>query len=438
MVGPVVAERLHDALQRLFGREAPVRIHAWDGSIAGPLDAPAVRVHSRRALRRLLWRPDELGLVRAYVAGEVDVDGDLLGALERLAPFGRSIGRRPDLTPADRSELLRTAVLLGAVGPHPKPPPEEISGAERRHSIVRDKTLSGAHDGPLGAALRAQVFGSTLVHSSAYWTDPAGTLDDAQRAGLDLACRKLGLTEPRPAGADGARVLDVGCGWGSFLLYAAEHYGVTGVGITLAADQVELATKRAVDAGLADRVEFRLADWHELDDGPYDAIIASGLAEYVGSARLAEYARTLRGLLRPGGRALLHQVSQRGGDEVVPERSFIDAYVFPGAEILTLGTIVDTFERAGLEIRDLESFREHYARTLRSWVANLEAGWDACTLQLSPGRARVWHLYLAVSALAFELARISVHQLVAVRTHGDGRSEFPPTRTSWTLPASPE
>ncbi len=425
MVGPVVAERLHDVLFRLFGREAPVRIHAWDGSVAGPADAPVVRVHSRRALRRLLWRPDELGLVRAYVAGEIDVEGDLLAALERLAPFGRSIGRRPELTPADRSELLRTAVLLGAVGPQPKPPPEEISGGERRHSLVREKTLSGAHDGSLGTPLLARVYGDTFVHGSAYWSDPAATLDDAQRAGLDLACRKLGLT-------GGMRVLDVGCGWGSFLLHAAERYGVTGTGITLSADQVEVATKRAVDAGLADRVEFRLADWREVDDGPYDAIAGSGLTEYVGATRLAEYARTLHDLLRPGGRALLHQVSVRGDDSVVPERSFIDAYVFPGAELLPLGTIVGTFEGAGLEVRDLESFREHYARTLRTWVANLVDTWDACVRQMSPGRARVWHLYLAVSALAFELARISVHQLLAVRPHTDGRADLPATRLEWT------
>ena len=426
MVGPVVAERLHDVLLRLFGREAPVRIHAWDGSVAGPADAPVVRVHSRRALRRLLWRPDELGLARAYVAGEIDVEGDLLGALERLAPFGRSIGRRPELTAADRSELLRTAVLLGAVGPQPKPPPEEITGGERRHGLVRDKTLSGAYDSSPGAALLERVFGATLVHGSAYWTDPAYTLDDAQRAGLDLACRKLGLT-------GGMRVLDVGCGWGSFLLYAAERFGVTGVGITLSADQVEVATKRAVEAGLAGRVEFRLADWREVDDGPYDAIAGSGLTEYVGATRLEEYARTLYGLLRPGGRAVLHQVSMRGDDSVVPERSFIDAYVFPGAELLPLGTIVGTFEGSGLEVRDLESFREHHARTLRAWVANLEGAWDLCERQLSPGRARVWHLYLAVSALAFELSRIGVHQLLAVRTHSDGRADVPLTRPEWTL-----
>lgn len=427
VVGPVVAERLHDVLQRLFGREAPVRIHAWDGSVAGPVDAPMVRVQSRRALRRLLWRPDELGLVRAYVAGEVEVEGHLLETLERLAPFGRSIGRRPELSAADRSELLRTAVLLGAVGPQPKPPAEEITGAERRHSLVRDKTLSAAHDSPLSDSLLARVYGSTLVHSSGYWTDPQLSLDEAQQAGLELACRKLSLTS-------GMRVLDVGCGWGAFLLYAAERYGVTGVGVTLSADQVEVATKRAVEAGLTDRVEFRLADWREVADGPYDAVAGSGLGEYVGAARLAEYTRTLHGLLRPGGRMLDFQVSRRGDDTVVPERSFIDAYVFPGAELLTLGTIVGTFGQAGLEVRDVESFREHYARTLRAWVANLEESWTACVRHLSPERVRVWHLYLAVSALACELARIDVHQVLAVRAHADGRAGFPLTRANWVLP----
>jgi cyclopropane-fatty-acyl-phospholipid synthase len=428
------AVRLHDVLVRLFGREAPVRIHAWDGSVAGPEDGPVVRVENRRALRRLLWRPDELGLARAYVAGEVDVEGRLIDALEYLAPFGRSIGRKPELTAADRSELLRTAVLLGAVGPQPKPPPEEISMAERRHALVREKRLSGAHDGPIGGSVRSKVFGPTLVHSSGYWTSPSQSLEEAQRAGLELACRKLGLAGDGSPSAGGARVLDVGCGWGSFLLYAAERYGVTGVGISLSHDQVEVATKRAVEAGLGDRLEFRLADWHELEDGPFDAIAGSGLSEYVGSARLAEYAQALRQMLRPGGRLLIHQVSRRGDTDVVPERSFIDAYVFPGAELLTLGTILDTFDRAGLELRDVESFREHYARTLRAWISNLEAVWDECVQQLTPGRARVWHLYLAVSALAFELARIGVHQLLFVRAHGDGRADMPLTRAAW-LPA---
>ncbi|REF35679.1 SAM-dependent methyltransferase [Thermasporomyces composti] len=421
VVRHVVAERLHDVLLRLFGREAPVRIRAWDGSIAGPPDAPVVTVNSRRALRRLLWRPDELGLARAYVAGEVEVEGKLLDALERLAPFGRAIGRRPELTAADRGELLRTAALLGAVGPQPKPPAEEITGAERRHGLVRDKTLTAAPDSSLGPPLLARIYGSTMVHSTGYWTRPDASLDEAQHAGLEHACRKLGLSP-------GMRVLDVGCGWGSFLIHAAERYGVTGIGVTLSPHQAEIATKRAVEAGLSDQVEFRLADWRDVGDGPFDAIAGSGMAEYVGPARLAEYARTLYGLLRPGGRLLVHQVSARG-ERVVEERSFIDAYVFPGAELLTLGTIVDTFEGAGLEIRDLETFREHYARTLRAWIANLEDAWDACLSQTSPGRLRVWHLYLALAALAFELARITVYQLVAVRPHADGRADMPWART---------
>lgn len=421
--GPVVAERLHDVLLRLFGLEAPVRIHAWDGSVAGPADAPVVRVHSRRAVRRLLWRPDELGLARSFVAGEVDVDGPILPALDQLAPFGRSIGRRPELTAADRSELMRAAVYLGAVGPAPKPPAEEITGAERRHALGRDKELSGAHDTPVSTALLARVFGDTLVPCGAYWTTPTATLDEAQRAALDLACRKLGLTE-------GMRVLDVGCAWGTFLLHAAERYGVSGTGITSSAEQAEIATKRAFDAGVAARVEFRVADWRELEVDPYDAIMASGVADYVGEGRLADQARRLYGFLRPGGRLLLHQISRRG--EPPPrERSFLDAYVFPGAELLTLGRIVDILEDAGLEVRDLEAMREHYARTLRTWVSNLEGAWEPWLRQTSPGRARVWLLYLAVSALAFENARIAAHQVLAVRTHTDGRAAVPLDRSDW-------
>ncbi len=429
MAGPVVAERLHDILLRLFGLEAPVRLYAWDGSVAGPTDAPAVRVHSRRAVRRLLWRPDELGLARAFVAGEIEVDGPILTALERLAPFGRSIGARPELTAADRSELMRAAVYLGAVGPAPKPPEEEITGAERRHALDRDTAPSGSPDNPVGTPFLAKVFGQTLMLGSGYWADPGMSLDDAQRAGLQLACRKLGLAD-RAAGERAARVLDVDCGWGTFLLHAAEHHAVTGLGITSSAEQAEQATKRAVDAGLAGRVEFRVADWREVEADPFDAIVAYGLADYVGADRLGEYARTLHGLLRPGGRLLVNQVGRRG-EPLAQERSFLDAYVHPGAELLPVGTVTNLVENAGLEVRDVETMREHYARTLRAWVANLEGAWDECARQASPARARVWLLYLAVSALTFESARISAYQLLVVRPHTDGRAPLPATRSAW-------
>jgi cyclopropane-fatty-acyl-phospholipid synthase len=415
-----VAERLHDVLLRLFGREAPVRIRAWDGSEAGPTDAPVILVHSRRALRRMLWRPDELGLARAYVAGEIDIEGDLFSALKRLAPFGRYIGRRPDLTAADRRELLRTAVLLGAVGPAPKPPPEESA----RPSAGRDRAVI-SHHYDVGNEFYSYVLGPSLVFSSAYWADPSFDLESAQRAKLDLVCRKLGLTA-------GMRLLDVGCGFGSLLLHAASEYGVSGVGITVSAEQAELARKRIAEADLSDLLEIRLADWREIDDGPYDAIASLGLTEHVGAEHLGSYASSMSSLLRGGGRLLNHQIA-RSAESSAPVRSFVDAYAAPEGDLVPLGTIISALEEASFEVRDVESLREHYGRTLRAWVANLEAHWADCVEQTSPGRVRAWHLYMAASALAFEAARISVHQVLAVCPHADGRSDVPLTRRDWAF-----
>lgn len=418
MAGHNVAERLQDALARLFGVEAPVRLRAWDGSEYGPQDAPVVHVRSRRALRRLLWRPDELGLARAYIAGEIDVEGELIATLEHVAPFGRRVGRDPDFSPADRRELLRTAVLLGAVGAAPKPPPEE-AGVPRRSEPVHDRAAPRAHH-DADNSFYANLLGSSLTYSCAYWGHPdapdrPATLDAAQEAKFDAACRALGLTA-------GARLLDVGCGWGTFLLYAARHYGVTGVGVTVSAEQAELANKHVAEAGLEERVEVRVANWREVEDGPYDAISSIGTGDYLGAGAFAEYAATLAGLTRPGGRLFCLQTTSRKA-QVAPERTFIDAYVFPDAVLMPLGTVVQAVEDAGLEVRELESVREHYARTLREWLSNLERRWETCVAQTSPGRARVWRLYLAVAALAFEAARLNAHQLVAVRPYADGRAQ---------------
>ncbi len=420
-----VAERLTPLLQRLFDGEPPVRIRAWDGSEAGPVDAPAVVVRSRRALRRLLWQPNELGLGRAYVAGEIEVDGDLFEMLRRLAPVAyqeRFDGRQ--LSAADRRQLMKTAVLLGALGPEPKPPPEEasLSGDQHSHDWVR---AAITHHYDVGNDFYRLVLGPALVYSCAYWaTDAADySLEDAQQDKLDLICRKLGLTE-------GMRLLDVGCGWGSLVVHAAREYGVRAVGVTLSPAQAELAGQRVSEAGVADRVRIGLQDYSEVADGPYDAIASVGMAEHLSEERYANYCAHLFGLLRPGGRLLDQQITRWPGLRRT-DPTFIQSYVFPDNELKPLSTVVGLLEVAGFEVRDVESLREHYARTLRRWVANLQANWETAVALTTLGRARVWQLYMAGSALAFEAGRIGVNQIVAVRAHPDGRSGMPSTRAGW-------
>ncbi len=436
-----VAGRIAAITRDVLAVPLPIRLRAWDGSEAGPPDAPVLVLHDRRALRRVLYRPGELGLARAWVAGELDVEGDLYEALDRLSgllweredPAGGTrsavsglIGAVRGLRDPAARRAVRRAFALAGPGLPPPPPAEEIRRAPgARHSLGRDRRAI-SHHYDVGNAFYERVLGPSMVYSCAYWEAPGGTLEDAQRAKVDLVCRKLALRE-------GQRLLDVGCGWGSMVLHAVREYGVRAVGITLSGEQAAYARKRIAEAGLTDRVEIRVQDYREVDDGPFDAISSIGMAEHVGSAQYLAYARTLFKLLVPGGRLLNHQIGRRPqpDEETYRLDAFIDSYVFPDGELAPLGRTVALLETAGFEARDVEALREHYARTLRAWVANLEEHWQEAIRLTTPGRARVWRLYMAASALGFEHNRIGVNQVLAVRPTAEGGSGMPATRAAW-------
>lgn len=416
------AARLRGLLEDLLQAPLPVRLRAWDGSEAGPAAAPVLIVRNRRAVRRLMWQPSELGLARAYVSGDLDLDGDLYDALSRLASL---IFRGADARGLPKRAVAAEMLRLRVLGPQPKPPPEEIAMQGNRHSRRRDRRAI-SHHYDVGNDFYRIVLGESMVYSCAYWTstDAGYGLADAQRDKFDLICRKLEL---RP----GMRMLDVGCGWGSLALHAAREYGVDVVGITLSTEQADYARKLVAEAGLTAHVEIRLQDYRDIDDGPFDAISSVGMAEHVGTGPYAEYADILFRQLKPGGRLLNHQIAAVHPAQNGEERSFIDAYVFPDGELAPLGTTVTLLEDAGFEVRDVQALREHYARTLRAWVSNLESKWNAAVRLTSPGRARVWRLYMAASALAFEQARIGVNQVLCVRAHRNGASDMSPTRAAW-------
>ncbi|MDN0200890.1 class I SAM-dependent methyltransferase [Streptomyces sp. S.PNR 29] len=425
------APRLKGLFERLLESPLPVRIRAWDGSQAGPPDAPTLVVRNRRALRRLLWKPGELGLARAWVAGDLDIDGDLYTTLDLLAGhlWERGEGART-LGQALRDPEVRAAVrgLVKLAGPPlpPAPPQEEVRKPRRHLHTKRSDRRAISHHYDVGNDFYELVLGPSMVYSCAYWPSPDSTLEAAQHDKLELVCRKLALTA-------GQRLLDVGCGWGTMAIHAAREHGANVVGITLSQEQAAYARKRVADEGLTDKVEIRVQDYRDVADGPYDAISSIGMAEHVGAERYLDYATDLHSLLRPGGRLLNHQIARR------PQRDestyhideFIDAYVFPDGELAPLGTTVTQLERAGFEVRDVESIREHYALTLRRWVANLEAGWDHAVRLTSPGRARVWRLYMAASAVSFERNRIGVNQVLAVRTPESGDSGMPLRSRTW-------
>ncbi|MGW0884542.1 class I SAM-dependent methyltransferase [Streptomyces sp. NPDC002671] len=423
------ASRLRRLSEQLLGVPLPVRLRAWDGSQAGPPEAPALVLRNRRALRRMMFKPGELGLARAWVSGDLEIEGDLYSALDAMAGlvWERGEGAR-GLTQALRDPGVRAAVreLLKLTGPPvpPAPPREEVRRRRHLHTRHSDKRAI-SHHYDVGNDFYALVLGPSMVYSCAYWED-GGTLESAQRDKLELICHKLGLTP-------GQRLLDVGCGWGSMAIHAAREHGVSVVGITLSQEQAAYARKRVADEGLTDRVEIRVQDYRDVTDGPYDAISSIGMAEHVGAERYLDYASELYGLLKPGGRLLNHQIARRPQRDESSYRvdEFIDAYVFPDGELAPLGTTVTQLERAGFEVRDVESIREHYARTLRRWVTNLEADWDRAVRLTSPGRARVWRLYMAACALAFERNRIGVNQVLAVRTPEAGASGLPPRPRTW-------
>jgi cyclopropane-fatty-acyl-phospholipid synthase len=288
----------------------------------------------------------------------------------------------------------------------------------RRHSPARDRAAVSHHYDVSNEFYRL-VLGPSLTYSCAVFHDESDTLEDAQAHKHELICRKLEL-------AEGDRLLDVGCGWGSMLLHAARHHGIRGVGVTLSQRQAELARKRVAEAGFSDQIEIRVQDYRHVDDGPYDAISSVGMFEHVGQAKLGGYFRQLHRLLRPGGRLLNHGITRPGGGRAqLARRGFVNRYVFPDGELVEIGEVLSRMGRAGFEVRHEESLREHYDLTLRHWLANLESDWDAAVAESSPGRARVWRLYMAGAAADFVTGRTQVHQVLAVRPEPGGASGVP-------------
>jgi cyclopropane-fatty-acyl-phospholipid synthase len=398
------------AIGRLLGGSVPIAIECYDGSLIGPDDATSrLIVRSPLALRYALTAPGELGFARAYVAGELDVEGDVFEVLQLRDNL-------PDvrLGPAQWMELARIA---GTAGLRPiAPPPEEARLRGRRHSKERDAAAIAHHYDVSNDFYRA-ILGPSMTYSCAVWSSPTSALEDAQSAKHDLVCRKLAL---RP----GMRLLDVGCGWGSMAVHAARHHGVRAVGITLSHQQADWARRAVSEAGLDGQVEIRVQDYRDVTDGPFDAISSVGMFEHVGAARLDEYFADLYRLVRPGGRVLNHGIARPALPKASARfmrRGFIDRYVFPDGELHEVGSVVSRMQLAGFEARNVEGLREHYALTLRAWVRNLEASWSQVVAEVGAGRARVWRLYMAASAINFEAARTQVHQVLAVR-NDDGRS----------------
>ncbi len=426
-----IAQRLADTAARALGGPLPIALRAWDGSevgaggIAGPAVGPTLVVNNRQALRRLIWSPNENGLADAYVTGDIDVDGDLRAAFTAMwTSFEAGEVAKPGLS--DVLKLAPSAVRLGAIGRRPPGVSDAAHLSGEKHTRSRDRAAI-AHHYDLSNEFYELLLDESMAYSCAYFVDgPTGDLATAQRAKLDLICRKLGLS-------DGRQLLDIGCGWGSLICHAGQHYGAVATGVTLSEQQHAYVTKRVADAGLADRVTVRLADYRELldgaDDGWYDAVSTIEMGEHVGDAEYPAFAGILHRVLKPGGRALVQQMSR--GDHQPGGGSFIETYIAPDMHMKPLATTLGLIAGAGLEIRDVHALREHYDWTVSAWERTLKTRWSDVEELIGRVGARVWRLYLVGGGLSFAQGRMGVDQILAVRPHDDGASGMPPFRGGW-------
>jgi len=398
----------------------PFRLTAFDGSSAGPSDGPGLHINNRRALTYVLTAPGDLGLVRAYVSGDIDFT-NMHSAdpyeLLKLMDYKLRL-RRP--SPGEVKDMV-AGVGLKTLLPVAPPPQEAIPRWLRLaqglgHSKKRDSSAISKHY-DVSNTFYEYVLGPSMAYTCAVFQQPDDTLEQAQDAKHALVFDKLGL-EP------GQRLLDVGCGWGSMVRHAARR-GVRALGVTLSRQQAEWGQKAIVDAGLQHLAEIRHLDYRDVAESGFDAISSIGLTEHIGVKNYPSYFRSMHNKLRPGGRLLNHSITRPANNIPVKSEAFIDRYVFPDGEITGSGRIITVMQDVGFDVRHSENLREHYALTLRDWCANLEANWDACVNEVGEGTARVWGLYMAGSRLSFERNGIQLHQVLAVKPGAKGNAAVP-------------
>jgi cyclopropane-fatty-acyl-phospholipid synthase len=429
------ASRCREVLTALFGEpgQRTFDVRFWDGTVdrgANPNPPYTLALNRPAALRRMLLPPNELSIVEAFIAGDIDIDG----SMEAASNLGEQIGGRLR-SPLAIARLVR--LVLGLPGQAEDDLadtrfPEHARKLGPRHTPVRDAAAIQFHY-DVGNDFYKLWLDRRMVYSCAYFTSKDETLENAQAAKLDLICRKLRL---KP----GERLLDIGCGWGGLIMHAAEHYGVDATGITLSENQAALARERIKKAGLSDRCRVEIRDYRALtkSDG-YDKISSVGMVEHVGLTHLPVYFASAFRALKPGGLFMNHGIVSLGearprsiGERIFRKfwraDAFIDKYVFPDGKLTATHSVISAAEGAGFEVRDMESLREHYAMTLRHWVRSLEEKAEDVKSLVGDHTFRVWRLYMAASANAFSTAAINIVQTVLAKPDTRGKSNIPLTR----------
>lgn len=422
------AQGIAPTIESLFQGGLPIWLKAYDGSEAGALDQPyGLELVNPRGLSYIMTAPGDLGLARAYVAGDLVLRGAHPG--DPYEAFSLLKDRTDFGIPRPR-ELLNVVRTLGVshLVPPPPPPQEHLpvwrQGLEGlrslnmwgRHSQDRDADAIHHHY-DVSNTFYEYVLGPSMTYTCALFPTEDASLEEAQDHKYDVICRKLDL-QP------GQRLLDLGCGWGGMVRHAARHYGVKALGVTLSREQATWAQEEIKRQGLDDLAEVRHCDYRDVEETGFDAVSSIGLTEHIGVANYPSYFAFIDDRLKTHGRVLNHCIT-RHDNQVRSTGAFIDRYVFPDGELTGSGTIVRAVEDAGLEVQHHENIRVHYAKTLAGWSRNLADNWDACVAETDEGTARVWGLYMAGSRIAFERDEIQLHHVLATKNDARGRSGYP-------------
>jgi cyclopropane-fatty-acyl-phospholipid synthase len=381
-----------------------------------------VRINGPDAVARLIWPPTPDAFGEAYLRGDIEIDGDVMAAVAS----GKALDVRR-VRPEDARRLVRwgTELRRGMAPARALDRVARLSGP--LHSRARDMAAIRFHY-DVGEAFYSLWLDRRLTYSCAYFElpdDPAANLDAAQEAKLDLICRKLDLQS-------GQRLLDIGCGWGSLINFAAERYGVEAVGVTLSQRQADEANRRAALAGIGDRASAEVRDYRDLGPlGAFDAVASVGMFEHVGARNLGPYFGAAFEALKPGARFLNHGIATTRrrapfGSLLPTSGHFLDRYVFPDGELVPVSTAIEAaHDRAGFELLDVQLLGPHYALTLAAWVARLERSWDAAVAVAGAEVARTWRLYMSAARLGFERGELDVVQLLLARPAVDGPAPRP-------------
>ncbi|GAB3680966.1 class I SAM-dependent methyltransferase [Actinocorallia lasiicapitis] len=408
------------------GEEVPVEFAAYDGSRAGsPAADVRIEIKTPYAVSYLIRSPGLLGLARAYVTGNIDVQGDMYETLLRLSDTMQG------LKVTDRMKVLASVaddpLLRAAAATRVRPPAQEVRRTSkwRRHTKARDAEAI-QHHYDVSNKFYEWVLGPSMAYTCAVYPTLGSSLEEAQALKFDLVARKLGL-EP------GMRLLDVGCGWGGMVMHAAREYGVKALGVTLSKQQAEWAQKAIAEAGLSELAEVRHLDYRDVPEAGFDAVSSIGLTEHIGQANVPAYFAFLNRKLKPGGRMLNHSITRPDNTQAsIRPDGFINRYVFPDGELEGPGFLLTAMNDSGFEIRHEENLREHYAMTLRDWCRNLDDHWDEAVAEVGEATARVWRLYMAGCRLGFDKNAIQLHQILGVKLPSSGVSGMP-LRSAWGI-----